>query len=61
MRTVSADCRAETGPKCKHNNDDDLTSLKLYLHVRLRLKIDPTALPAHLPFCQKLAIRQLRQ
>ena len=28
MRTVSADCRAETGPKCKHNNDDDLTSLR---------------------------------
>ena len=35
--------------------------LKLYLHVRLRLKIDPTALPAYLPFCGKLAVRQVKQ
>ena len=42
-------------------NQDGLQSHKLYLHVRLRLKIDPTALPAHLPFCRKLAVRQVRQ
>ena len=35
--------------------------LKLNLHVRLRLKIDPTAWPVHLSFCQSMALWQARQ